>query len=207
MRVEWILGLVGILLLLAVATFRVREHLEPTEKIKAPDGGIGGTDSEDGEYKVYSNAEQDRIFNLVRPEKKQSFMSNKLNHLKLSETDMLEFIKQVYSAEVAAFYRKVYAKASQPIRYETIENWYKSHNGYTQEDIQKDETGTIALLKTYFVDQEGPPPPTSSAQPTPGTSSPAPTQSTPATTNKTVDVTPPVTITINVRSPEAKTNP
>jgi hypothetical protein len=146
----WVL--LGVCLLLLYLRPRIREHLEPTDRIKDP-----------GPNDTYDEAETDRIWSIMPEDVHREFTT-----VENPDEAQIRAGKEWLSLYIASFYRVVYAQETAPITESRIAAYV---NRYINETPQFKEIRAKAL-KIYFIDQPSPPPPP------PTTGPPAPTDST-----------------------------
>lgn len=177
--------LVGIAAGLLALRPRLREGLQPTDKIKQP-GRI-----EDG---FYDPAERDRIWSLIPESIRQAAAT------RWGGDDAKRFVANF----IADFYSDVYEKATSPITKAMIADFVQ-RKSVPEMYIQEAST----ILKAYYIDQAppaaatGPPPPPpagpDSTGPPPPTAVAEPSRPVPTPTTTSLESSAPVTITIQVR--------
>ncbi len=134
----WVL--LGVCLLLLYLRPRIRERLEPTDRIKDP-----------GPDDTYDEAETDRIWSIMPEDVHREFTT-----VENPDEAQIRAGKESLSRYIASFYRVVYAQETAPITESRIAAYV---NRYINETPQFKEIRAKAL-KIYFIDQPSPPPPT-----------------------------------------------
>lgn len=132
----WLVLLIVCLLLIAVRG-RVRERLEPTDKIKAPSQETG----------TYSAADKESIWASMPEPVRQAYGTTGWDPA---------VAKTVLATEVADFYKRVYEPATSPITEQQITAWADTVPRRAGDVSRADLS---AALKAYFIDQAPPPPP------------------------------------------------
>jgi hypothetical protein len=197
----WILF--GVCLLLLYLRPRIREHLEPTDAIRAPISEVGRSPE-------YPPDERDRMWSLMPLDVQRRYQG--LSGSTLSG-------KVSLAVDVADFYSTVYASTTGPITLSQIAEWVSVR--YPEKPATQNEL-SVKALKTYFIDQAPPPPPppptppvtigsvdgTDITGPTGGTESPPPPADLmevpePVHSMRT-DIGAPVTVTVEVNQPRTR---
>jgi hypothetical protein len=170
-------ALLGVAFLLIYLRPQIREHLEPTDRIKDP--GPGG---------MYDEAEKDRIFSLMPFTLQWEYQWDVPGAREIEEADRVRRVKNELARSIADFYTDVYASATEPITESQISPWIRTRYG-----AQPPRTAqlTTDALKIYFIDQAPPPPPTGGTGAPPPVSPPEPAERQPISGA-------PVTVTIEV---------
>jgi hypothetical protein len=131
-------------LLLVYLRTQIREHLEPTDRIKAP-----------GPEGWYDEAEMDRIWLLMPEDVHRQFLAGG----DVANPYELLAGKRNIARVIGEFYTRVYASATDPITESQLSTWVETRYGEEEGWTPYIKELIVKALKLYFIDQAPPPPP------------------------------------------------